>query len=151
MSPTGTLTGNFHTHILAAIYNWNAHFGLGEVFDSSTGFTLPNGAVRSPDASWISTERWATVPEQGRDKFATICPDFVVEVRSKSDELSYLLEKMTEYIDNGAQLGWLIDRLNKKVYVFRADGSVENLQTNVVLSGEHVLPGFSLNLAKFIK
>lgn len=151
MSPTGTLTGSFHPHILAAIYNWNVVSGLGEVFDSSTGFTLPNGAVRSPDASWIRAERWNSVPEDRKDKFAPICPDFVVEVRSKSDELNYLPEKMKEYIGNGAQLGWLIDRFDKKVYVFRADAPVEVLPTNVILSGENVLPGFSLNLGKFVK
>lgn len=152
MSPTGTFTGNFHPHILAAVYNWNAESGLGEVFDSAAGFTLPNSAVRAPDVSWIEKSRWATITsEMNKDRFIAICPDFVVEVRSDSDGLKYLVNKMKEYVENGTKLGWLIDRLEKKVRIFRADGSIETVEINVTLSGEDVLPGFSLNLARWLR
>ncbi|SDE28459.1 Endonuclease, Uma2 family (restriction endonuclease fold) [Dyadobacter soli] len=151
MSPTGTFTGNFHPHVLAALYNWNAESGLGEVFDSAAGFTLPNSAVRAPDMSWVEKERWARVAsDKKKDRFVAICPDFVVEVRSDSDGLKYLISKMKEYIDNGTRLGWLIDRLDKKVRIFRSDGSVETVEINAVLSGEDVLPGFTLNLSKWV-
>lgn len=151
MSPTGSFGGNFNTHFVAAVYNWNKDSGLGEVFDSSTGFTLPNGAVRSPDASWIRAERWGRLSDGEKERFAPICPDFVVEVRSKSDEPKYLFDKMTEYVANGARLGWLIDRFEKKAYVFRQDGTVETVEINAVLSGEDVLPGFSLDLGELIR
>jgi Uma2 family endonuclease len=151
MSPTGSLSGSVNLRLAGFLFLWNEKVGLGELFDSSTGFTLPNGAVRSPDASWIRTERWDRLSEDEKEKFAPICPDFVVEVRSKSDEPKYLSDKMKEYIANGAQLGWLIDRFEKKAYVFRRDGSVEIAEIDAVLSGENVLPGFILDLGELIK
>ncbi|MCF0074759.1 Uma2 family endonuclease [Dyadobacter sp. CY261] len=151
MSPTGSFTGNFHPHILAAVYNWNRESGLGEVFDSSAGFTLPNSAVRAPDISWIEKGRWANASlDKRRDRFVSICPDFVVEVRSESDGLKDLIKKMEEYISNGTQLGWLIDRFDKKVCIFRSDGAVETVEINAMLSGENVLPGFSLDLSEWV-
>ncbi|MEO6282592.1 MAG: Uma2 family endonuclease [Dyadobacter sp.] len=152
MSPTGSFTGNLNLRVSGQLYLWNEENCLGEVFDSSTGFTLPNGAVRSPDVSWIRQERWDMLSQDQKEGFAPICPDFVIEIRSKSDGLKYLLDKMSEYIANGSQLGWLIDRFEDKVYVYNADKSVvihESLQ--VMLSGEAVLPGFTLNLGAVIK
>jgi Uma2 family endonuclease len=152
MSPTGSFTGNINSQVLGKLFIWNENSGLGEIFDSSTGFTLPNGAVRSPDASWIKNERWNLVTDEQKEKFAPICPDFVVEIRSKSDQLNYLLNKMEEYITNGTQLAWLIDRFEKKAYIFKEDKSVIKLDSlNVKLSGELVLPGFVLDLESLIK
>ena len=152
MSPTGSFTGNFNLRISALIFIWNESYGLGEVFDSSTGFTLPNGAVRSPDVSWIKEERWDLLTQDQKEKFAPICPDFVVEIRSKSDELMYLRNKMVEYIENGSQLGWLIDRFEQQVYIYRQGKAVEILDSlNVNLSGELTLPGFTLDLGSIVK
>ena len=152
MSPTGSFTGNFNLRIAALLFIWNQSSGLGEVFDSSTGFTLPNGAVRSPDVSWIKEERWESLTQDQKEKFAPICPDFVVEIRSKSDDLGYLQNKMVEYIKNGAQLGWLIDRFEQKVYVYQHDKALEILESlNVNLSGDLTLPGFTLDLGSIVK
>jgi Uma2 family endonuclease len=121
-------------------------------FDSSTGFTLSTGAERAPDASWMKLERWNSLSEEQQEKFVPICPDFVVELRSASDNLKPLQEKMPEYMEeDGIQLGWLIDRKNRKVYIFyiyRPGIAVECLDNPVSLSGETVLPGFILNLSK---
>ncbi|HEV7383198.1 MAG TPA: Uma2 family endonuclease, partial [Dyadobacter sp.] len=131
---------------------WNKETGLGEVFDSSTGFTLPNGAVRSPDVSWIQKEKWASLSQADREKFAPVCPDFVVEIRSKSDDIKYLQHKMGEYIDSGTQLGWLIDRFDNKVYIYSSRKTMFVHDTlNLELSGEEVLPGFELDLGTLIK
>lgn len=152
MSPTGSFTGNFNFRVLGNLFVWNEKSRLGESFDSSTGFTLPNGAVRSPDASWIKHERWNLLTIEQKEKFAPICPDFVIEIRSKSDELKYLLEKMDEYITNGTELAWLIDRFDNKVYIYNGDKSVRVLNSlHVKLSGESVLPGFVLDLESIIK
>jgi Uma2 family endonuclease len=152
MSPTGSFTGNLNFRISGNLFIWNENSRLGEAFDSSTGFTLPNGAVRSPDASWIKNERWNLVTDEQKEKFAPICPDFVVEIRSKSDQLNYLINKMEEYIANGTQLAWLIDRFDNKAYIFKEDKSVIKLDSlNVKLSGELVLPGFVLDLESLIK
>ncbi len=118
--------------------------GIG--FSSSTIFTLPNGAKRSPDVSWIRRERWEAIPAEQREKFALICPDFVVELRSRTDRLTPLKKKMEEYRENGALLGWLIDPKQKKVYVYRPDEAVEELDAPQVISGEPLLKGFTLNL-----
>jgi Uma2 family endonuclease len=125
---------------------WNKQTKLGKGFDSSSGFKLPNGAERSPDVSWIKQERWDALTSEEQNKFAPICPDFVVEIRSASDTLKDLQEKMQEYIDNGARLGWLLDRKNKLVEIYRPNRNVEILENPETLSGEDVLPGFILNL-----
>lgn len=151
MSPTGSLSGSLNVRLSGFLFLWNEQTGLGELFDSSAGFTLPNGAVRSPDAPWMTAEKWNRLTEVEKERFAPICPDFVAEIRSKSDDLTYLLDKMKEYIANGAQLGWLIDRFDKKTYIYRADGSVETLGIDAVLSGENILPGFSLELSELIR
>ena len=115
-------------------------------FDSSTGFALPNGAIRSPDASWIKRERWEALTKDQRERFAPLCPDFVIELRSRTDLLSDLHAKLQEYIDNGTRLGWLIDPLDKRVYVYRPDKPVAVWDDPVFMSGAPVLPGFELQL-----
>ncbi|MBI4645752.1 MAG: Uma2 family endonuclease, partial [Bacteroidia bacterium] len=106
-SPTGALTSSSHIEIAAQLRNWNYVYKLGKVFDSSAGFTLPNGAIRNPDASWISKERWKKISQEDKERFAHICPDFVIEVKSKTDSLKQQKEKMLEWLENGCKLGWL--------------------------------------------
>ena len=125
---------------------WALADGTGVGFESSAGFTLLNGAKRSPDASWILRERWEALTKKERNEFAPICPDFVVELRSKSDRLSTLREKMTEYIANGAQLGWLLDPLEEKIHIYRPNPPVEVLDRPTDISGEPLLSGFRLKL-----
>jgi Uma2 family endonuclease len=150
MPPTGSDTGRRNVKITTQLDIWNSQSNLGEVFDSSTGFTLPNGAERSPDASWVKIERWNALTPEQQEKFAPICPDFVVELRSRTDSLKDLQEKMQEYIENGAQLGWLIDPKNKRVEIYRPGKDVEILDNPVSLSGENILPGFVLNLQQIM-
>ncbi|MGJ5628880.1 Uma2 family endonuclease [Nostoc sp. CALU 1950] len=150
MPPTGSDTGNRNFDMVVELGIWNKQTKLGKGFDSSTGFTLPNGAERSPDASWVKIERWNALTPEQQEKFAPICPDFVVELRSRTDSLKELQEKMQEYIENGAQLGWLIDRKNKRVEIYRSGKDVEILDNPVSLSGENVLPGFVLNLQQIM-
>lgn len=146
MAPTGWGTGKRNAELTAELIFWNRQAGLGIVFDSSTGFKLPNGANRSPDASWVMRERLQSL---GADpaKFLPLAPDFVVELRSQSDLLIPLQAKMREYIDNGVRLGWLIDPQNQRVELYRLGRDVEVLQSPASLSGEEILPGFTLNLS----
>jgi len=144
MPPTGMKTGVRKNRLGFHLEGWTRQNESGFAFDSSTMFTLPNGAKRSPDASWISRERWEALTEEQQEGIGPLCPDFVVELRSPSDRLSVLQEKMQEYIDNGARLGWLIDPLEKRVYIYRPGQSVEQLDDPATLSGDPVLPGFVL-------
>jgi len=145
--PTGWKTGKRNSSLTAQLYNWNQDNNYpGEVFDSSTGFTLPDGAILSPDASWVSSARWNALTDAQRDTFPHICPDFVVELRSKSDALKPTQAKMQEYLANGARLGWLIDPKRQIVEIYRASGEPEELSRPANLSGEDVLPGFVLKL-----
>jgi Uma2 family endonuclease len=130
----------------AQLWNWNQQTNLGVVFDSSAGFTLPDGAIRGPDASWMIAERWARIPSEERLKFSHVCPDFVAELRSTSDRMKELREKMEEYLAHGARLGWLIDPINGTVEIYRPGQAVEIIQKPATLSGENVLPGFVLDL-----
>jgi Uma2 family endonuclease len=148
MPPTGSETGNRNFDLIVQLGVWTRQDGTGIGFDSSAGFTLPNGATRSPDAAWIKLERWNAIPPAQQVKFAPICPDFVVELRSPSDTLQPLKDKLQEYIDNGASLGWLIDRKNRQVYIHRPQQEVECLDNPSSLSGELTLPGFVLDLSK---
>ncbi|MEA5516700.1 Uma2 family endonuclease [Nodularia sp. UHCC 0506] len=148
MPPTGSDTGNKNLDIEGQLWLWNRQNKLGKVFDSSTGFRLPNGANRSPDAAWVSKQRWDTLTLEQQETFAPICPDFVLELRSKTDSLEKLQAKMREYIENGAGLGWLIDRKNQRVEIYRSGRNVEVLDHPVSLSGEDVLPGFVLDLTE---
>lgn len=141
MAPTGSDTGFYNSDINGQIWIWNRQSKAGYVFDSSTGFTLPNGAVRSPDVSWIEKSRYESLTTTERKRFAPICPDLVIEVRFLSDHLPDLQDKMKEYQTNGCSLGWLIDRIGKKVYIYRKDGSVESKVLPAQLSGEDLLPG----------
>ncbi|MGL5063203.1 MAG: Uma2 family endonuclease [Microcoleus sp.] len=146
--PTGGETGKRNFNIALQLGMWNQQAKLGEAFDSSTGFHLPNGADRSPDASWVRQDRWDALTPKQKDSFIPLCPDFVVELRSKSDNMEPLRVKMREYMNNGARLGWLIDRKNRKVEIYRQNREVEVLENPATLSGEEVLPGFVLDLTQ---
>ncbi len=147
MPPTGGETGKKSGSIFGELWLWNRQQKLGVAFDSSTGFKLPNGADRSPDAAWVRLERWEALTPEQRQKFPPLAPDFVVELRSASDDLKPLQEKMQEYRDNGVRLGWLIDPQNQRVEIYRSGREVEVLQSPASLSGEDVLPGFVLDLS----
>ncbi|ACK67293.1 protein of unknown function DUF820 [Rippkaea orientalis PCC 8801] len=146
MPPTGGETGYANAGVTAQIWNWNQNNNLGIVFDSSTGFKLPNGADRSPDAAWIPLEKWNNLTPQQQERFLPLCPDFVIELRSKSDNLKSLQEKMKEYLENGTKLGWLINRKDRQVEIYRQGREVEILDNSQTLSGEDVLPNFVLSL-----
>ncbi|MGF1492039.1 MAG: Uma2 family endonuclease [Microcoleaceae cyanobacterium] len=147
--PTGGESGKRNLSISGQLNNWfEANDTLGEAFDSSTGFELPNGANRSPDASWLQKERWKALTQEQREGFIPLCPDFVVELRSKTDSLTVLRAKMQEYMENGTQLGWLIDPKNKRVEIHRSGQAVEVLEHPMSLSGEGILPGFTLTLKR---
>jgi Uma2 family endonuclease len=146
MPPTGGETGNRNGRITQQLMNWTDADGTGIAFDSSTCFKLPNGADRSPDASWIKLERWDTLTDEEKQKFPPICPDFVIELLSPSDSLKTAQEKMREYIDNGVRLGILINRKSRQVEIYRQGKEVEVLDSPATVSGEDVLKGFVLNL-----
>jgi Uma2 family endonuclease len=147
MLPVGSEGGKRNFNLTGAFAVWVKSDGSGFGFDSSTGYSLPNGAKRSPDLSWIRKSRWNAIPKSLRKKFAPICPDFVVELRSETDSLNMLKAKLEEYLENGALLGWLIDPLEKKVYVYRPDAAVETLENPSSISGEPLLEGFVLDLS----
>ena len=148
LQPTTSDTGSFNSEVGGEVRDWNKENKAGRTFDSSTGFTLPNTATKSPDVSWIARERWEALPKALREKFAPITPDFIIEIRSKTDSLKESKEKMDEYMANGCRLGWLIDRKNEKTYIYRADGSRETVESfEETLSGEDVLVGFTLRIA----
>jgi Uma2 family endonuclease len=148
MPPAFSDTGNRNMRLAQQVTNWADQDGTGEPFDSSAGFTLPNGAIRSPDASWIKLDRWNALTDEQKASFAPICPDFVVELRSSSDTLKSLQNKMQEYIENGATLGFLIDRKNRSVQVYRPARSPEILSNPDAVNGDPELPGFVLQMAK---
>ena len=148
MPPTNGMTGNQNANLTADLMFWARADGRGAVFDSNAGFTLPNRAIRAPDASWILKSRLVEMTEEDRRGFWRISPDFVIELRSSSDRLRGLHAKMDEYMDNGVRLGWLIDPLDpqRRVYIYRPNSPVEILDGPETLSGEPELPGFILNL-----
>ncbi len=147
--PTGGESSQRNFSLTTQLGIWlEANPDSGEGFDSSGGFILPNGAIRSPDASWVRQERWEALTAEQRRGFVPLCPDFVVELRSATDSLAKLQEKMQEYLENGAQLGWLINPQNQQVEIYRPGQSVEVLESPLELSGETVLPGFMLNLRR---
>ncbi|MEO6394272.1 MAG: Uma2 family endonuclease [Pyrinomonadaceae bacterium] len=147
MPPTFGKTGKYNFRLAVQFGNWMNRDGTGEAYDSSTAFTLPNGAVRSPDLSWILTDRWNALSAAAQNKFPRICPDFLIELRSETDRLPVVKSKMEEYIENGAQLGWLIDPIDRRVYVYRQGQEVEILDDPQTVSGDPVLNGFVLDLA----
>ncbi|MGF1673357.1 MAG: Uma2 family endonuclease [Rivularia sp. (in: cyanobacteria)] len=146
MPPTGGETGRSNVNLIVQIGKWNEQNQLGEVFDSSTGFTLPSGANRSPDVSWVEKSRWDALTKEEREKFIPLCPDFVIEIMSPSDNLKKLQNKMQEYIENGCRLGWLINRKKQEVEIYRPGKEVEVLKLPQTISGEDILHGFVLNL-----
>lgn len=148
MPPAGGETSGKNAILTTALTTWSLQDGTGVAFDSSGGFDLPNGATRSPDAAWVKKSRLATLTAEQKKRFLPLCPDFVIELRSPSDALKMLQEKMQEYIDNGAQLGWLLDAPNRRVFVYRPGRAVERVENPSSLSGDPELPGFVLDLAK---
>ncbi len=146
MPPTGGETGNRNIEIAYQVQAWSRQNKLGIAFDSSAGFKLPNKADRSPDSSWIPLEKWNNLTPQQRQKFLPLCPDFVIELRSPSDSLKTLQNKMIEYLENGTKLGWLINPKAKQVEIYREGKDVEILDNPRTLSGEDVLPDFVLDL-----
>ena len=146
MSPSGGGTGRRNFSVIGQLYNWVDLDGTGEGFDSSAGFVLPNGAIRSPDASWILKARMASLTEAEKEKFIPLCPDFLVEVMSPTDSLTQTKEKMEEYIENGLRLGWLIHPKKKQVHVYRPGQPAQVLDNPQTVSGNPELPGFVLDL-----
>lgn len=144
MPPTGGETGNRNIEIAYQLQAWSRQNKSGIAFDSSTGFKLPNNANRSPDASWIPLDKWNGLTD--KEKFLPLCPDFAIELLSPSDQLSKTQEKMQEYLDNGMLLGWLINRYQKQVEIYRQGKKTEILDAPNSLLGESILPGFVLNL-----
>ncbi len=146
MSPTKGLTDNRNVKITTQLEIWTQRDGTGMAFGPSMGYTLPNGAMRSPDASWVSLSRLAALTSEDLNRFIPICPDFVVELRSDTDRLSVLQAKMQEYMDNAARLGWLIDPQERRVYIYRPNQEVQTLENPESLSADPTLPGFTLDL-----
>ncbi len=149
MSPVGGVSGNREADLITDLNLWNRQTQLGRVFSSSTIFRLPEGGDRSPDAAWVAIERWESLTPEEQEKFPPICPDFVIELRSRTDSLSQLQEKMQEYLNSGLRLGWLINPQAQQVEIYRPNQTVEIVQLPVSLSGEDTLPGFVLNLPVF--
>ncbi len=150
MPPTGGETGDRNRRLTQRLGNWTDEDNTGLAFDSSTCFKLPNGADRSPDASWVRLERWEALTPEQRRKFPPLAPDFVVELRSASDDLATLQAKMQEYMENGIRLGWLINPQDRQVEIYRLGQPVEVLQDPQSLSDEDVLPGFVLDLNRIL-
>ena len=150
MSPTGAKTGYRNSELNYQLVGWAKADGNGITFDSSTVFALPTGAKRSPDASWIQRKRWDALSDEEQEKFAPLCPDFVAELRSPSDQLATLEAKMDEYIQNGARLGWLLDPIEKRIYVYRPGRKVEVLNNPTRVEGEDVLKGLVVDLQEIL-
>jgi len=148
MPPTGSLTGKRNFDLIYQLGVWSKENGNGVCFGTDAGFILPNGAIRGSDASWVRREKWDSLTHQQKERFAPICPDFAVEIRSPSDNLTQLYLKMFEYLENGTSLGWLIDPLKRKVYVYRPDQQTVVLDEPETVSGDPLLPGFTLNLTE---
>lgn len=149
MSPVGGESGNREAELIIDLGVWNRQTRLGYTFSSSTIFKLPNGADRAPDAAWIRRERWEALTPEQRRKFPPIAPDFVIELRSATDDLETLRQKMQEYMDAGVQLAWLINPQQQQVEIYRPEQDVEVRNLPTELSGENVLPEFSLNLSLY--
>ena len=147
MSPTGGETGNRNAELIGEFIIWNRRKKLGKVFDSSTGFKLPNGAIRSPDVAWVKQESWDSLSPEKKRKFPNLAPDFVLELRSETDSLSETQGKLREYIENGVRLGWLINPLEKQVEIYRSGKEPDVLDQPQQISGEAVLPEFTLDLS----
>jgi Uma2 family endonuclease len=151
MAPTGGETGKFNALIIGIFYIWNKIQKKGKIFDSSTAFRLPSTAIRSPDLAFISTDRWNSLSKGEKESFPPICPDFVLEIRSKTDKLTDLQSKMEEWIEGGCKLGWLLDIENLQFFIYKPESEVQVLQgRTVILTGEDVLPEFTLSIEELI-
>jgi Uma2 family endonuclease len=151
MSPAGGVTGNLNFRLTGIFFQWVEKSKLGYGFDSATGFRLADKSMRSPDVSWIKKERWEALRVEDQEKFAPICPDFVIEIRSKSDSLSQLKTKMEKWVENGCKLAWLIDPIQQKSYVYKSHTAVEEITGfDKTLQAEPLLPGFELNLNRLL-
>ncbi len=150
MSPVGGDGGNQEADLITDLNIWNRRTQLGKTFSSSTLFKLPGGGDRSPDAAWVELSRWQALPPEQRQKFPPIAPDFVIELRSPSDSLTTLQEKMQEYMDSGVRLGWLINPQEQQVEIYREGQDKEIKSLPAELSGETILPGFVLQLDRFV-
>ena len=146
MPPTGAETGRLNSNLNYQLEAWSRQDGTGVCFGNNVGFTLPSGAIRSPDATWTKREKWDRLTDQQKKRFAPWCPDFVVELSSPSDRPSEVRNKLVEYMENGASLGWLIDPFKRRVYVYRPNEEVVVLDNPESVSGDPLLPGFTLNL-----
>lgn len=148
MPPAGSKTGQRNFNLTGQFQTWVEKDGTGIGFDSSTGFTLPDKAVLSPDVSWVRRERWDALSEGEQERFAPLCPDFVIELRSRWNTLKAQQEKMQKYLDNGTQLAWFIDPRNRRIYIYRPGEEVEVLTDAAMVSADPVLKGFVLQLAE---
>ena len=148
MPPTFSDTGRSNSNLTYQLEVWARTDGSGICFSALAGFTLPNGAIRSPDASWVKRDRWELLTNEEKKGFVPLCPDFVVELRSSSDRLSELRSKMVEYIENGASLGWLIDPLKRRVYAYQPSQETVMFDNPAVVSADPLLPGFTLNVTE---
>lgn len=146
MPPAGGSSGRGNAELTYLFQVWSNRDGTGQIFDSSTGFKLPNGATRSPDVAWVRNERLDQLSDEEWEKFLPLCPDFVLELRSPSDPLRFVEQKMEEYMQNGARLGWLLDAPQRHVHIYRRGQSLEILDNPQKLSGELVLQGFVLDV-----
>jgi Uma2 family endonuclease len=149
MTPVGGESGNREADYIIDLGNWNRQTKLGKVFSSSTIFKLPNGGSRSPDAAWVELSRWQSLSPEQRQSFPPIAPDFVIELRSRTDDLSTLQDKMQEYLDSGVQLGWLFNPQDQQVEIYRQGQEKELRALPTQLSGEALLPGFTLQVDRF--
>lgn len=149
MPPVGGISGNREADFIIDLGIWNRQSKLGKVFSSSTIFRLPNGGDRAPDAAWVSLSRWQALKREEQEKFPPICPDFVIELRSRTDLLEQIQAKMQEYLDSGLRLGWLINPQQQQVEIYRPNQPKELVELPADLKGENVLPGFSLSLSRF--
>jgi Uma2 family endonuclease len=147
VTPIGGEGGNREANLIIKVGVWNERNQLGVVFSSQTVFSLPGGGDRSPDVAWVQLSRWQALTQEEREGFPPICPDFLIELRSRSDRLKPLQNKMQEYLTSGLRLGWLINHKDKQVEIYRQGQDVEVVAMPVVLSGEEVLPGFSLEVS----
>jgi len=147
VTPVGREGGSWEADLIGDLVYWNRQTQLGKVFSSSTCFKLPNGSLRSPDAAWVILERWNQLTPEQQKRFPPICPDFVIELRSESDALEPLQQKMQEYISSGVQLGWLINPQKRQVEIYRVNQDRQILENPKQLSGENVLPDFVFNLS----
>lgn len=144
--PVGGISGKGEADLISPLWNWNQQTQLGIVFSSSTVFSLPDGGDRAPDVAWVKQERWDALTLEEQEKFPPICPDFVIELHSRTDRLQELQEKMQEYLSSGLRLGWLINPQNQQVEIYRPYRAMELCQCPIILSGEEVLPGFALKI-----